>query len=116
MNALLKAEEAAMFAAGLFAFSLLEMSWWWFAAFILLPDIGMIGYFHNPRTGAWSYNLFHHKGIALSIILTGYLIHNNWVLFIGIILFTHASMDRIFGYGLKHEKGFKFTHLARSEI
>lgn len=26
-------------------------------------------------------------------------------------LFSHSAMDRIFGYGLKHENGFKFTHL-----
>lgn len=26
--------------------------------------------------------------------------------------FPHAAMDRIFGYGLKYEKGFKYTHLG----
>jgi len=31
---------------------------------------------------------------------------------IGIILFSHASMDRIMGYGLKYDKGFKYTHLG----
>jgi hypothetical protein len=30
----------------------------------------------------------------------------------GIILFGHSSMDRIFGYGLKLNEGFKFTHLG----
>jgi hypothetical protein len=31
---------------------------------------------------------------------------------IGTILFIHIAMDRIFGYGLKYDKGFKFTHLG----
>lgn len=29
----------------------------------------------------------------------------------GVILFAHASMDRIFGYGLKYADDFKHTHL-----
>jgi len=33
-------------------------------------------------------------------------------LVIHIILFGHSSMDRIFGYGLKTNQGFKFTHLG----
>lgn len=31
---------------------------------------------------------------------------------IGVILFAHAAMDRIFGYGTKCNKGFKYTHLG----
>lgn len=101
-----------MFGIGVFAFSLLNMSWWWFAGFILLPDIGMVGYLHSNKTGAWTYNIFHHKGIAILVGFSGYLLANNWMLFIGIILFTHASLDRMLGYGLKYEQGFKFTHLG----
>ncbi|MCB0470359.1 MAG: DUF4260 family protein, partial [Flavobacteriaceae bacterium] len=37
---------------------------------------------------------------------------NQMVMLIGVILFSHASMDRIFGYGLKYYKGFKYTHLG----
>lgn len=112
MNNLLKLEEAAMFIAGIFLFTFLDLSWWWFAGCILLPDIGMIGYVHNGRTGAITYNLFHHRAIALIIGGAGYLLHNQWLLFAGLILFTHIAMDRMLGYGLKYEKGFKFTHLG----
>ena len=31
---------------------------------------------------------------------------------VGIILFSHSAMDRAMGYGLKFDKGFKFTHLG----
>jgi hypothetical protein len=30
----------------------------------------------------------------------------------GAILLSHSAMDRMFGYGLKHESGFKNTHLG----
>lgn len=112
MKNLLKTEELLVFIVCLFAFSLLDLSWWWFAGCILLPDIGMIGYLHNNKTGAWTYNLFHHKGIAAVIVTTGYLLENDWFIFAGLVLFAHASMDRMLGYGLKYEKGFKFTHLG----
>ncbi|HEY0262180.1 MAG TPA: DUF4260 family protein [Chitinophagales bacterium] len=29
------------------------------------------------------------------------------------MMFGHSSMDRFFGYGLKTEEGFKFTHLGK---
>ncbi|MFZ6014148.1 MAG: DUF4260 domain-containing protein [Bacteroidota bacterium] len=112
MNALIKVEEAAMFAACVLLFPQLELSWWWFAGCILLPDVGMIGYVANNRIGAFSYNLFHHRAVAIAVGLFGLTTDNTWVQFIGLILFAHAAMDRMLGYGLKYESGFKFTHLG----
>jgi hypothetical protein len=79
---------------------------------ILAPDFSMIGYVFGDRIGAYAYNFFHHKGIAILIYLMGIYCHNNPIELVGIIMFAHASMDRILGYGLKYEKGFKFTHLG----
>jgi hypothetical protein len=31
----------------------------------------------------------------------------------GIVLLGHSSMDRFFGYGLKHFDGFNYTHLGQ---
>lgn len=112
MNRLLKLEELALFVLGIFMFGLLGYDWWWFLILILAPDLGMLGYLVNPKMGAWSYNIFHHKGIAISIYFLGMYLSLPVVQLIGVILFAHASMDRIFGYGLKYEKGFKFTHLG----
>jgi hypothetical protein len=72
----------------------------------------MIGYLVNTKTGAFFYNLFHHKGIAIVVYLAGIYFKNNAIQLAGIILFSHSSMDRIFGYGLKYDTGFKFTHLG----
>lgn len=112
MKNLIQLEEAAMFALSIFLFAELPFAWWWFPVLILAPDIGMIGYAFGNKIGAYSYNLFHHKGIAILIYAVGWWLTNDYTLFSGIILFGHASMDRIFGYGLKYEKGFKFTHLG----
>ena len=71
----------------------------------------MLGYLINLKVGAFVYNLFHHKGIALVIAATGYFSHNDITTAIGILLFAHASFDRIWGYGLKYEDSFKNTHL-----
>lgn len=112
MKNLIRLEEAAMFAFSILLFTELPFAWYWFLVLILAPDIGMIGYAFGDKIGAYAYNLFHHKGLAILIYIIGWWLSNDYLLFSGIILFGHASMDRIFGYGLKYEKGFKFTHLG----
>lgn len=112
MKNLLKLEEATMLLASLWAFQQLDISWWWFAGCLLLPDISMLGYLFGAKAGAYSYNLFHHKGVALGVVLAGLFLDQTIILFTGIILFAHASLDRMLGYGLKYEQGFKFTHLG----
>lgn len=112
MKNLIRLEELAMFGFSILLFYELSFAWWWFLVLILVPDIGMIGYAFGDKIGAYSYNLFHHKGIAVLIYVVGWWLTNDYILVSGIILFGHASLDRIFGYGLKYDKGFKFTHLG----
>lgn len=112
MKTSLKLEELAMLLLGTFLFSQLNFSWWWFIGLFLAPDLGMLGYLINTKVGAFTYNLFHHKFVAIAIYFFGIFITSEIVQMIGILLFSHASFDRIFGYGLKYEKGFKFTHLG----
>lgn len=112
MKTSLKLEELAMLLLGIFLFSQLQLSWWWFAGLFLAPDIGMLGYIVNTKIGAYTYNIFHHKFIAIAIYLFGIFIASEIVQMIGIILFSHASFDRMLGYGLKLEDGFKLTHLG----
>ena len=112
MKSLLKIENAIMFLFSIYLFSLLDFKWWWYLILILVPDIGMLGYIINPKIGAITYNIFHHKGIALAIYLVGIYLSNEFIILTGIILFGHSSMDRIFGYGLKYEDSFIHTHLG----
>ncbi len=112
MKNLLKLEELAMFMASIYALYLYEVPWWAYLLLILGPDIGMIGYVINPKVGAFTYNLFHHKGVAVAVGLLGFLTASDEMLLSGIVLFGHSSMDRIFGYGLKFTDAFKNTHLG----
>ena len=61
-----------MFLFSIILFNQTSFSWWWYLALILLPDIGMLGYLLNTKTGAITYNLFHHKAIALLILFLGW--------------------------------------------
>ncbi|GAA4395717.1 DUF4260 domain-containing protein [Nibrella viscosa] len=112
MKTILSLEELVQFIVSLVLFGQLPFAWWWFPALILLPDIGMLGYLVNPRLGAYLYNIFHHKGIALLSGVTGLLMHQPVLMLTGVILFGHAAMDRTMGYGLKYTAGFKQTHLG----
>lgn len=112
MKSLIRLEEAGLLALSIWMFSLLPFQWWWFPALILTPDLSMLGYVAGNKTGAWVYNFFHHRAVAVAIFLLGVYLKNDLVQLIGVILFGHSSMDRMFGYGLKYEKGFKYTHLG----
>jgi len=112
MKTVLKLEEAALFILGIFLFNCLNYDWWWFLVLILAPDLSMIGYVFGNKIGAFTYNIFHHKGIALLIYAIGCYLSIESIQLTGIILFSHSAMDRVFGYGLKYETGFKYTHLG----
>ncbi len=112
MKTTLQLEELAQFILGIFLFSQLEFAWWWFPALILLPDIGMLGYIFGPKTGAVVYNLFHNKALAIGVYLIGIFYFGPIISLIGVILFSHAALDRIFGYGLKYPDSFNHTHLG----
>ncbi len=113
MKILIKLEEFMLLLLGFYLFMLMDLPWWWFFALLLTPDIGMLGYLAGNKIGAYSYNLFHHRGLAVVLYLIGRSYLNLPALeLVGIIIFSHAAMDRFFGYGLKYDKGFKFTHLG----
>lgn len=112
MNHILKLEEAGMLLMGCLMYAQLHLSWWIFLALFLLPDIGMLGYVFNPRTGALTYNLFHHRGIAVLLWVSGVVASVPALQVAGIIIFSHSCFDRILGYGLKYSDDFKHTHLG----
>ncbi|MGB4843195.1 MAG: DUF4260 domain-containing protein [Ferruginibacter sp.] len=112
MKNIIKLEEMAMLVASILALIYFKVEWWYYLILFLGPDISMIGYLAGNKVGAICYNIFHHKGIALVVFVIGFS-NGNWLLqVVGLILFGHSSMDRVLGYGLKYNEGFKFTHLG----
>ncbi|MCL7987604.1 DUF4260 domain-containing protein [Sphingobacterium sp. lm-10] len=112
MPNVLKLEELAQFLLSIFMFSQLSYSGWLYPALILLPDVSMLGYLFGTKAGALLYNIFHHKFVAIAILLVGFWLQIDVLILAGVILFGHSAMDRLFGYGLKHEDSFKHTHLG----
>lgn len=112
MKILLRTEELVLFLFGIYLFAQLSYAWWWFPALLLVPDLGMLGYLKNSSIGACTYNLTHHRGIALGCYLLGVYLYLPVLQLAGIILFAHASLDRALGYGLKYKSGFAHTHLG----
>ncbi len=111
MKAVLKLEEVGLFLLAVYFFSTLNFAWWWFPLLLLAPDIGMIGYALGTKVGAYTYNILHHRLTASIVAIYGVSFQNEYLQLAALILFAHISMDRIFGYGLKHTTGFKYTHL-----
>jgi hypothetical protein len=101
-----------MLALSIYLFSRLSFAWWVYLALILTPDVSMVGYLANTRVGAWLYNFFHHKAVAIVVYIAGSYFNNEVVQLIGLILFGHSSMDRMLGYGLKYTDSFQNTHLG----
>ena len=123
MKTLLRLEEFAQFLACLLLLVMNAVPWWAYLLLLLGPDIGMLGYLVNTRVGAITYNLFHHKGIALlvaALALGSDLLNlalatpglGHGLLLTTIILYGHSSMDRALGYGLKFGDHFQHTHLG----
>jgi hypothetical protein len=114
MKSLIQLEELLLTIAALYFLSQhgLGISAWWWALLFFSPDISMLGYLLGPKAGAVSYNLFHHKGLALGLALAGYFLHQEVLLTVGTLLFAHSSFDRMMGYGLKYFSSFQDTHLG----
>jgi hypothetical protein len=112
MKTLVRLEELGMLLLSIVLFSTTGYAWWWFLLLIVAPDMSMAGYIVNEKVGALLYNIVHHKGVAILIYLLGFYYISPLTQMVGIILFAHSSMDRIFGYGLKYSDSFHHTHLG----
>lgn len=121
MKNLLKLEELAQLLACIALLVMNAVPWWAYLLLALGPDIGMVGYLAGTRTGAFTYNLLHHKGFALFVagiglaseglsLLPGTPAMGQVLLMTSIILYGHSSMDRMVGYGLKFGDSFQHTH------
>lgn len=112
MKNLIRFEELALFGLAIYLNSFLPFPTWLFWALFLVPDIGMLGYLVNSKVGAITYNILHHKGIAIVCYFAGYFLIIHELTFVGVLLLGHSSFDRIFGYGLKYPDAFSHTHLG----
>ena len=112
MKTLIRLEEIGEFLFSIYLFSLLPYPWWFYPLFFFAPDLSMLGYLISPRFGAITYNLIHHKAIALGLFAAGSLLHFPIISLFGVLFLGHSSLDRVLGYGLKYTDSFNNTHLG----
>ena len=120
MKYLLRLEELAQFLLILLVLVMKGAARWVYPLLLLGPDIGMVGYLVGTRTGAFTYNLTHHKGIALLLMLIGLVVEmanmlanvQSGYFLAGLILYGHSALDRMLGFGLKFGDHFQHTHLG----
>ena len=90
-----------------------EFDWWWLIILFLAFDISAIGYLINNTIGALLYNVGH--SLIGPAVLAGVFIFtsSDAALFVTLLWLFHIFVDRALGYGLKHTKGFRHTHLGK---
>jgi hypothetical protein len=112
LNWILRAEGALVFAAAVTAYAHMELGWLLFALLFFVPDIFMLGYLRDNRMGAISYNFGHTYILPAIFFGVGWMNAVPLVSAISLIWIGHIGFDRMLGYGLKYEAGFKLTHLS----
>lgn len=110
----LKLEGLAVLFLTVFLYHSFEFSWWLFAVLFLVPDIFMLGYLHSKKMGALVYNIGHTYAVVIPVGIIALLADSPSGVAVGLIWAAPIGFDRVLGFGLKHESGFKATHLDPS--
>ncbi len=111
---MLKIENGAIAAAALALYAVNDYSWIVFVLLFLLPDLAMLGYLLGNRVGALVYNAVHIYATPLALGALAWLVAWPLGIQLALIWVFHIAVDRVIGYGLKYESGFKETHLDRA--
>lgn len=112
---LLRLEGLALLVASVALYAHLGHGWWWFAAFVLAPDLGLLGYLAGSRVGAATYNLTHAAVLPALLGAYGVISGTDPVTAASLIWLAHVGVDRAVGYGLKYPVAFRETHLQRAD-
>lgn len=110
---LLRLEGLALLASSVLVFWHLGGNWWHFFLLVLVPDLSMLGYALNVRTGAAVYNFAHTSVIPIALAAAALVTRNEIALPYALIWIAHIGLDRLLGYGLKFPTHFQDTHLQR---
>jgi uncharacterized protein DUF4260 len=105
----IRADAAALFVVTLWACVAAHISWLWFFALFLVPDVSMIGYVFGPRVGAVAYNAGHLYAWPVGLLAAGLTYHTTWATTAALSWIAHITFDNVVGYGLKTPIGFEHT-------
>lgn len=110
---ILRSEGLVFFVAAVWAYATVGASWVMFALLLLVPDVFMAGYARDSRVGALVYNIGHTYVVPFVLLCAFLALREPILLPVAIIWTAHIAMDRMLGFGLKLDTGFKDTHLGR---
>lgn len=110
---LLRVEGALVLAVAVFLYAQVGAGWWLFAALLLVPDVGLLGYLRDVRLGSFTYNVTHTLAVPLALGAGGLLLDADLVIAVALTWVAHIGMDRAVGYGLKYPTELRDTHLQR---
>lgn len=88
---LLRVEGAVIFGATIWAYGKSGASWWLFAAGLLLPDLGMVGYLKDSISGAITYNAVHTEIVPVILLCIGYAQRNTRLVNVALIWLAHIN-------------------------
>jgi hypothetical protein len=112
VRSLLRAEGLALLLTAVALFWRVGGDWRMFLLLFLVPDLSFAGYLAGPRVGALAYNAMHATIAPLALGAVGVAQNSPIALTVALIWLAHIGFDRALGYGLKHARGFGFTHLG----
>lgn len=108
---LLRLESLALLAGTVAVYARVAPDWLLFALLLFAPDVAMIGYLRDVKTGSMIYNLGHTLAFSLALAAFGAAAASTLAVQLGLIWTAHIALDRVLGYGLKYPTHFKDTHL-----
>lgn len=108
----LRVEGFAVLSLSLGGYVTLNGPLWLLIVLALAPDLSMIGYLAGSRIGSLSYNLVQTYTGPLALGTLGAWADIRMALLVAFIWGGHIGADRLVGYGLKFDSGFKETHLS----
>lgn len=110
---LIRLEGGAAFALAVALYDHHGDAWWLFLLLFLAPDLSMVGFLAGSRAGAMLYNLVHTYMWPAALGGYGVMTDGPLLVSLALIWLAHIGLDRLLGFGLKYETGFKDTHLQR---
>jgi hypothetical protein len=111
-NRFLRVEGLAALALALGAYLTLDGPLWLLVVLALAPDVSMLAYLGGPRVGSLGYNLAHTYTLPLALGGVGLWTDVRLAVLVAAVWAGHIGADRLVGYGLKFETGFRDTHLS----
>lgn len=93
-------------------YAVLDGPLWALLVLALAPDLSMLGYLGGARVGSLSYNVVHTYTLPLVLGAVGGWTDTTIAVLVAFVWAGHIGADRLLGYGLKYDSGFKQTHLS----